>query len=134
MPASGGYWLAPPRKASAAAASISAGPSVSGKPCPRLTEPVRAASADISVKIVVPNGRIRATSGSAEIDVVTRSAYGPRPPTPILHFLASGTLIDRCFRYLDRSVLSVSRSVGQKMNLMQEALANEPVLVRWTTS
>src|SRR5436305_332712 len=37
----------------------SAGPSVSGAPCPRFSAPVRWASADISVKIVVPNGRRR---------------------------------------------------------------------------
>ena len=33
-----------------------AGPSVSGNPCPRLIDPVAAASADISAKIVVVNG------------------------------------------------------------------------------
>ncbi len=62
MPGPGGYWLCPSRSACAAASSIDAGPSVSGKPCPRLTDPVRSASADISAKIVVPNGRIRATN------------------------------------------------------------------------
>src|SRR5690242_10800536 len=71
MPASGGYWFAPDASASAAAASISGGPSVSGKPWPRLIEPVATASADISATMVVPNGRMRATSGSAEVDVVT---------------------------------------------------------------
>ena len=40
--------------AAAAAAAISAGPSVSGKPWPRFTAPAAAASADISAKIVVP--------------------------------------------------------------------------------
>ena len=39
-----------------------AGPSVSGKPWPRLTEPVASARADISVKIVVPNGASRRLS------------------------------------------------------------------------
>src|SRR5437763_2022250 len=67
MPGPGGYWLCPLWSASAAASSIDRGPSVSGKPCPRLTEPVRTASADISAKIVVPNGRIRATSGSIRL-------------------------------------------------------------------
>ena len=38
----------PPRR------TTSAGPSVSGKPWPRLIDPVRTASADISAKIVVP--------------------------------------------------------------------------------
>jgi hypothetical protein len=48
------YWLCPARMAAAAASITSAGPSSSGKPCPRLIAPVRSASADISVKIVVP--------------------------------------------------------------------------------
>jgi len=39
---------------STAASSMARGPSVSGKPCPRLIEPVAVASADISAKIVVP--------------------------------------------------------------------------------
>src|SRR5215212_9901921 len=37
-----------------AASATTLGPSVSGKPCPRLIAPVRTASADISAKIVVP--------------------------------------------------------------------------------
>ena len=54
MPGSGGYWLPRPRRiASAAARATSGGPSVSGKPWPRLTDPVVTASADISAKIVV---------------------------------------------------------------------------------
>jgi hypothetical protein len=40
-----------------AAASIPGGPSVSGNPWPRLTAPVRWASAVISEKIVVPMPR-----------------------------------------------------------------------------
>src|SRR5687768_6744636 len=67
MPGPGGYWFWPPRSASTAAASISGGPSVSGKPCPRLTAPVRTARADISAKIVVPNGRIRCTPTSKAV-------------------------------------------------------------------
>ena len=55
VPSSGGYWLTPARMAATAASSTSAGPSVSGKPCPRLMAPVATASADISAKIVVPN-------------------------------------------------------------------------------
>ena len=39
-----------------AASATSGGPSVSGKPWPRLIDPVRAASADISAKIVVAKG------------------------------------------------------------------------------
>jgi hypothetical protein len=47
--------IAPLRQAIAwrAASSMNAGPSLSGKPCPRFTEPVATASADISAKIVV---------------------------------------------------------------------------------
>ncbi len=40
------------------------GPSVSGKPWPRLTAPVSTASADISAKIVVPKPASFAVSGS----------------------------------------------------------------------
>ncbi len=55
-PGPGGYWLPRPCMiASAAARAISGGPSVSGKPWPRLTDPVATASADISAKIVVPS-------------------------------------------------------------------------------
>src|ERR1700761_6759122 len=54
-PGPGGYWLPwPASTASAAAWATAGGPSTSGKPWPRLTEPVRTASADISAKIVVP--------------------------------------------------------------------------------
>ena len=63
MPAPGGYWLPRPAMIAAAAASaISRGPSVSGKPWPRLTAPVVTASADISAKIVVPIPASRAFS------------------------------------------------------------------------
>ena len=54
MPGPGGYWLRPPLIASIAASSTSRGPSVSGKPWPRLTLLVATASCDISAKIVVP--------------------------------------------------------------------------------
>src|SRR3954452_9808479 len=53
--------------ASTACSSIALGPSVSGKPWPRLTAPVCWASAVISAKIVVPNPRIRSTSGSDNV-------------------------------------------------------------------
>src|SRR4051794_32047332 len=62
IPGPGGYWLRPPSMASLAAASIPAGPSVSGKPWPRFTAPVRTASAVISAKIVEVNGRNLGTS------------------------------------------------------------------------
>ena len=55
-PGPGGYWLCPARMAAMAASATSAGPSVSGKPCPRLIDPVRTARADISLKIVVVKG------------------------------------------------------------------------------
>ena len=48
----GAYWLAPDSNARSAAAITSRGPSTSGKPWPRLTAPVRTASADIVEKIV----------------------------------------------------------------------------------
>src|SRR5246127_4901715 len=63
-PGPGGYWLPrPSRTALAATWATAAGPSVSGKPWPRLIEPVRTASADISAKIVVPNSASRRLSG-----------------------------------------------------------------------
>src|SRR6516162_4091350 len=62
MPALGGYWLLPRRIASAATSFSSSGPSVSGKPWPRLTEPVTVASSDMVAKIVVVNGRRRRAS------------------------------------------------------------------------
>ena len=49
----------PPAIAARASSSMKAGPSVSGKPCPRLTDCVARASADISAKIVVVAERIR---------------------------------------------------------------------------
>ena len=48
----GAYWLAPASSARTAAAMTSGGPSTSGKPWPRFTEPVRTARADIVEKIV----------------------------------------------------------------------------------
>ena len=55
MPGPGGYWFPrPARMASAAIWAILTGPSVSGKPWPRLIDPVATARADISAKMVVP--------------------------------------------------------------------------------
>ncbi len=55
MPGPGGYWLPrPSAMASSAAWRTTSGPSVSGKPWPRLIALVATASADISAKIVVP--------------------------------------------------------------------------------
>src|ERR1700742_4363117 len=73
MPGPGGYWFCPLWSAVAAASSMPAGPSVSGKPWPRLTAPVRTASADISAKIVVPKGRMRRTPGSLSMVVTLAS-------------------------------------------------------------
>src|SRR6201991_2575627 len=61
MPGPGGDWVTPSAMAFRAAAPRRGGRSVSGKPCPRLTAPVRWASAVISAKIVEVNGRIRGT-------------------------------------------------------------------------
>src|SRR5690242_2420207 len=59
MPRPGGYWFTPLAIACSAASSMNAGPSVSGNPWPRFTEPVARASADISAKIVVVDDWIR---------------------------------------------------------------------------
>jgi hypothetical protein len=61
-PAIGGYWLWPARIAVATASSSAGSQSKSGKPWPRLTAPRSAASADITVKIVVPTFGILVTS------------------------------------------------------------------------
>ena len=57
MPAIGGYWLRPDRIAASTASSSFGSQSKSGKPWPRLTAPCSCASADITVKIVVPTRR-----------------------------------------------------------------------------
>ena len=62
-PGSGAYWLWPSRMAWTAASSTADGPSSSGNPWPRLIDPVRSASADISVKIVVPKPASRLAGG-----------------------------------------------------------------------
>ena len=58
----GGYWLRPATMASAATCASSGGPSVSGKPWPRLRDPVARARSDMAAKIVVVKGRSRSTS------------------------------------------------------------------------
>ena len=77
MPGPGGYWLWPARMAATAASSTSGGPSVSGKPWPRLIEPVATASADISAKIVVPKPWSRDTrygeSATSTVDSASSS-------------------------------------------------------------
>src|SRR4051794_36907079 len=74
MPPAGAYWLGPSRNARAATSRTSDGPSTAGNPWPRSIEPVRCASADISVKIVVPKLRRR----SAVISAID-PRVGPRP-------------------------------------------------------
>src|ERR1700689_864378 len=54
MPGPGGYWLPrPSRIAAAAAAAISAGPSVSGKPWPRVTDPGIKGRAHLAAEIAL---------------------------------------------------------------------------------
>src|SRR5262249_22598766 len=92
-PGPGGYWLPrPARIASAATWAILAGPSRSGKPWPRLTDPVATARADISAKIVGPRpSRRRLTSGRLTSPMRSRRGKlswallapgGDDPPTP----------------------------------------------------
>src|SRR5215210_2588082 len=92
MPGLGGYWLRPPLIAAIAASAISIGPSVSGKPWPRLTDPVATASADISAKIVVPRPCSRSASRSR---VMATPSHGPvmsgsRPFGGVLLTVADG--------------------------------------------
>src|SRR5215475_822402 len=93
-PGPGGYWLPrPARIASAATWAILAGPSRSGNPWPRLTDPVTRARADISAKIVVPRpSRRRFSSGRLMSPMTSRAQQlgsadsffpgGPIPPDP----------------------------------------------------
>src|SRR6185503_11739666 len=85
MPMAGGYWLWPARMASTAASSTEAGPSVSGKPWPRLIEPVATARADISPKMVEPKPRMRSTTWGAIAGrggSVMRGSYAKHPLRP----------------------------------------------------
>lgn len=68
----------PARRARTAASRISSGPSVSGNPWPRLIDPVRTASADISAKIVVPNSLRRRLSNGRPcvMDAILRRSSG----------------------------------------------------------
>src|SRR6478609_380360 len=66
----GGYWLRPRVIASLTAVTSFGSHSKSGNPWPRLTAPVSAASADMTVKIVVP------TEGSLVVTAGVRSARG----------------------------------------------------------
>ena len=77
-PRPGGYWLTPPVMLAAASARSDGGPSVSGKPWPRLIAPVRTASADISAKIVDVYGRIRSTTMAETLAQVRPGNPKPR--------------------------------------------------------
>src|SRR5438105_2735072 len=72
MPVIGGYWLWPARIAVATASTSAGSQSKSGKPWPRLIAPVRAASADITVKMVVPTlgSRLAPTRSSEVIGLI----------------------------------------------------------------
>src|SRR4051812_47439169 len=82
MPVIGGYWLSPFDIASVTACTRRGSESKSGKPCPRFTAPFSAASADITVKMVVPTaGSFVSTRGvctaiSLKLIVVAVAAHG----------------------------------------------------------
>src|SRR3954465_11769954 len=69
-PVIGGYWFRPRFIASLTASTSFGSHSKSGNPCPRFTAPVSVASADMTVKIVVP------TEGSLVVAEGVRSAKG----------------------------------------------------------
>src|SRR3954471_14959196 len=69
-PVIGGYWLRPRFIASLTASTSFGSHSKSGNPWPRFTAPVSVASADITVKIVVP------TAGSLVVTEGVRSGMG----------------------------------------------------------
>ncbi len=71
MPPPGGYWFRPSRMAATAISRSSSGPSVSGKPCPRLTAPVSVASSDMVAKMVVVNGRRRRARYASPVATAT---------------------------------------------------------------
>src|ERR1700761_6826716 len=75
MPGPGGDWVTPAAMASCAARSMAGGPSSSGKPWPRLTAPMRAASADISANTVVAYGR---SCGTVMVVELRAPHLGPR--------------------------------------------------------
>src|SRR5215472_9572432 len=75
-PRVGGYWFGPSSSALAAASRMRSGPSSSGKPCPRLMAPCSVASADITVKMVVPSAP---KTGLNEADPFI-AKFQPSPP------------------------------------------------------
>src|SRR5947209_4337305 len=73
MPRPGGYWFTPPRTAATASSNRLCGPSVSGKPWPRLIAPVLVASALIVAKTV------GATAPAASRRLAERATWRQRP-------------------------------------------------------
>ena len=73
--------------AATATSRSSSGPSVSGKPWPRLTEPVAAASSDMVAKIVVVKGRSR------RVRYASPAATATIVPTAISARLSSGRTV-----------------------------------------
>src|SRR6516165_8225611 len=86
MPLPGGYWLWPLRMAATATSRSSSGPSVSGKPWPRLIDSVRVASSDMVAKIVVVNGRSRPArcSSAAATGMIVPTTTGRLSSAPIM--------------------------------------------------
>lgn len=70
-PGMGGYWLWPARMAWYTASTSAGSQSKSGKPWPRFTAPTSAASADITVKMVVPtSGSLLCSAGVRTVGAV----------------------------------------------------------------
>ncbi len=102
-PRPGAYWLRPARIAAAAASMISAGPSTSGNPWPRLIESVARASADISAKIVVP----RPSSRVAALAFVTDRS------NRYVHLANRNDTTPEAVRYSGRGLRSGARAVHE---------------------
>ena len=111
------------RIAATAASSTSAGPSVSGKPCPRLTASWARASADISAKIVVPKACMRSTSRSVAMTGQRRPPRG----TVITKRGGCGAVAspvgDRSHRSTSRAHHVVRRRVGRHLRSVAVPLA-----------
>src|SRR5450755_4176957 len=73
MPVIGGYWFRPARIAASTASTSFGSQSKSGKPWPRLTAPCSRASADITVKIVVPTVGNRLSTTGVRATVESRA-------------------------------------------------------------
>src|SRR3954466_13096261 len=76
MPVMGGYWFSPLVIASVTACTRRGSQSKSGKPCPRLTAPFSAASADITVKMVVPTAGSLVCSAGVRASMVLEAIVG----------------------------------------------------------